>query len=109
MRLSRRASGFGYQTASDQILLRLQFFGNKVDLARCAFYLSFVALDLLRQLFDALGENASSRSMSQASRIEDLLLRLDDASDLPARREQLWRPLDPVPFRAFGVEPGLPG
>jgi hypothetical protein len=47
--------------------------------------------------------------MSQAPRIEDLLLRLDDASDLPVRREQLWRPLDPALFGAFGVEPDLPG
>src|SRR5262249_2096585 len=98
-----------YQTASDQILLRLQFLGNKLDLARRAFELSFVALDLLRQLFDALSEDIFSRGMKQAPRIEDLLLRLDDASDLPVRREQLWRQLDLVLSGAFGLQPGLPG
>jgi hypothetical protein len=59
-------------------------------------------------LFDALGEDIFSRGVKQAPRIEDLLLRLDDASDLPVRREQLWRPLDLVLSGAFGLQPGLP-
>src|SRR5262249_27689352 len=98
-----------HQTASDQILLRLQFLGNKLDLERRAFELRFVALDLLRHLFDALARHIFSRVLKPAPRIETLLLRLDDAFDLPVRREHLWRPLDPVLAGAFGLQPGLPG